>query len=124
MSFTDFAENKILNHIFRSATWTPPSSVYLALYTSSPSDAAAGTEVSGGSYARQAVSFLEATGGLVVNDINVVFANMPGVEIVAAGFMDAAVGGNLIIYNSISPRNVPAGEDLIIAVGDLRVGLD
>lgn len=60
-------ENLILDHVFRSATWSPPANLYLALYTAAPGDAGGGTEVTGGSYARKSLTpgdtLFEATQG-------------------------------------------------------------
>src|SRR4030095_7335610 len=49
---SDYLENLIVDHLFRTRTWTKPTALYLALYTSAPSDSGGGTEVAGGSYAR------------------------------------------------------------------------
>lgn len=61
-SFTDYYENVIADHLFRGTTLsaTAPVSYYVALHTGACSDSVTGTEVSGGSYARQAVT--RATG--------------------------------------------------------------
>ncbi|MDB5802291.1 MAG: hypothetical protein JWL63_3230 [Rhodocyclales bacterium] len=55
-SMTDYLETALINHLFRGTAYTAPSTLYVALHTSSCSDSAAGTEVSGGSYARVAVT--------------------------------------------------------------------
>lgn len=51
-ALADYLENKIVDHIFRGTSYTAPSELYVALFTSACSDSSAGTEVSGGSYAR------------------------------------------------------------------------
>ena len=60
-------ENLVLDHLCRSATWTPPATLYVALYTAAPSDAGGGTEVTGGSYVRKSLTpgdtLFEATQG-------------------------------------------------------------
>ena len=48
MSFTDYLENEVLNHIFGGTPYAAPATLYVGLHTSASSDAAAGTEVSGG----------------------------------------------------------------------------
>lgn len=53
---SNYLENKIIDFMFRGQSFTRPDNVYVALFTSSPGDAATGTEVSGGGYARVAVS--------------------------------------------------------------------
>jgi len=49
---TNYLEDKIINHVFGSTSYTKPTNWYVGLLTATPSDSAAGTEVSGGSYAR------------------------------------------------------------------------
>ena len=46
--FTNYLEDKIINHVFGGAAYSAPSTSYVALYTTSPTDAGGGTEVSGG----------------------------------------------------------------------------
>ena len=55
-AMTDYLENKIIDWLLRGQTFTPPATAYVALYTTAPTDSTAGTEVSGGSYARVAVT--------------------------------------------------------------------
>jgi hypothetical protein len=55
-SFTDYFENKVVDWGFRGQTFTPPASLYVGLDTVACTDAGGGTEVTGGSYARVAVS--------------------------------------------------------------------
>lgn len=55
--FTDYAENKIIDAVLRGQALGAPATLYFALYTSDPTDTGgAGTEVTGGSYARVAVT--------------------------------------------------------------------
>lgn len=57
-SLTDHLENKLVDHLLRGTALSEssPASVYVGLLTAACSDSSAGTEVSGGSYARVAVS--------------------------------------------------------------------
>ena len=57
MEFSDYLENKVVGHVFGGSAYTAPSTLYVALYTSAPSDTGGGTEVSGGAYARQTAAF-------------------------------------------------------------------
>ena len=54
---TNYLEDKIWNHVFGTTTYTRPTNWYVGLLTATPSDSSAGTEVSGGSYARQVCAF-------------------------------------------------------------------
>ena len=55
-SLTDFYENKLADDNFRTTAYTKPVTHYVSLLTAACSDSAAGTEVTGGAYARQAVT--------------------------------------------------------------------
>ena len=68
MAKSNALEDSILNHVYRTSTFTKPTALWIALYTADPTDADAGTEVTGGSYARIAVPPLDANWDLPVND--------------------------------------------------------
>ena len=53
---SNYFQNHTLDWFFRAQTFTPPSTIYIALATTNGTAAACGTEVSGGSYARVAVT--------------------------------------------------------------------
>lgn len=55
-ALTDYLENKLVDHIFRASSYTKPSVLAVALFTSAPGEAGGGTEVTGGSYARVEVN--------------------------------------------------------------------
>ncbi len=55
-SFTDYLENKLVDHLFRGTAYTAPATLYVSLHTAACSDSSVGTEVTGGSYARVAVT--------------------------------------------------------------------
>lgn len=121
---TDYLEQKLLDHVFRSVTYTPPSTVYLAFYTSMPTDSGGGTEVTGGSYARQAVTFAAAVSpdGRISNSASAVFTNLPACTVVGCAYVDASTAGNILMYNDLaSPRTFLAGDNCTVAIGDLNV---
>jgi hypothetical protein len=70
--FTDTFEAACLNAL-HSATTLTGVAVEVALCTTAPTDSAAGTEVTGGSYARQACGFTTATAGTVSNTSDITF---------------------------------------------------
>ena len=55
-ALTDYAENKLVDAVFRGQALGAPATFYVALFTTACSDSAPGTEVSGGSYARVTVT--------------------------------------------------------------------
>lgn len=53
---TNYTRNKLVDLVHRAIAWTPPTTHYIALVTSTPTAATAGTEVTGTGYARQSVA--------------------------------------------------------------------
>lgn len=124
--FTDYLENKILDHVFKNTAYTAPTTIYLALYTTVCSDSARGTEVSGSGYARQAVAFGTASGGTISNTAVEQFTASGGNfgTVVAVGLEDAATAGNQLCYdNDFTDTAVNDGQTLEFAIGDIDVSL-
>src|SRR5687768_16633926 len=97
-SLSDFAENKILDHALGTASWTMPTQLYVSLHTTANTDSAAGTEVSGNAYVRQAVDFSAAASGATSNSATVTFPTATGSwgTITHIGLHDASTAGNYI----------------------------
>lgn len=74
-NMSDYLENKVIDHILRNQAYTPPATVYLALFTADTGLEANNptAEVSGGSYARQAIALSAASGGTTSNSADVTF---------------------------------------------------
>jgi hypothetical protein len=126
-SISDYYENKIIDHMLRGQSFTPPSTIYLALYTEPPSDSGGGTEVSGGGYQRQPISLAPASNGATYNVEDIVFptATSDWGTIVAVGIFDAQTGGNLLMWAMLTtPKTVNAGDTFIIKAGDLDISFD
>lgn len=124
---SDYLENALLDHVFRNTALTSPTTVYLALYTAAPSDSGGGTEVSGGGYARQSVTFGAAASGTISNTADVSFtpsgANYGTVT--NWGIFDASTGGNLLVHGSFSPSIVlNDGDTHTFSSGDIDITLD
>lgn len=124
-SASDYLENKLIDHSLGTTTFSKPTTVYAALYTVAPSDSSAGTEVTGGSYGRQSITFGSASSGSASNDANVDFNGMPTCTVVAVGILDASTSGNLLYWGTLaSSRSVTSGDSVRIATGSLTVSLD
>jgi len=126
-SFSDYMENKVIDHMLRNQAFTPPSTLYVALYTVSPSDSGGGTEVSGGSYARQTVTLSAASGGSTSNSADVTFptATADWGTIVAVGILDSSSGGNLLAWGGLSTsKTVNNGDQFKIPAGNLTISVD
>src|SRR3990167_6609668 len=140
-NFTDYAENKLIDHLFRAATFTKPTTLYIALFTAAPTDAGGGTEVTGGSYARQALNPSDTnwyatqggttgassgTGGATSNALEVSFqqATANWGTIVAAAIFDASTSGNMLFWGNLaSSKIINSGDQFRIAAGDFDVTL-
>lgn len=117
---TDYLEDQLRAHIFRTATFTKPTVLAVAAYTAAPGEAGGGTEVTGGSYARVSVNPLDAnwsaassTDGLTDNVAAITFpaptANWGTIS--HFGIHDATSGGNLLIYGALgTPKTVNNGD--------------
>lgn len=137
MSWTDYLENEILDHVFSAATYTPPVTLYAALFSVAPTDSTGGTELSGGSYTRVAITnnatnFPAASGGSKSNGTAITFptATADWSAAVAMGFFDASSGGNLIAkatganFNGGSSKTVQNGDTAEFAASTVTLTLD
>ncbi len=119
-ALSTYLQNKYIDWILRAQTYTPPSTVYVALATTSSGASACGTEVSGGSYARVAVTasltnwagtqsagstaVSSGSSGQTSNNGSITFpaptANWG--TIVSFCVFDASSGGNLLFYAALT----------------------
>jgi hypothetical protein len=124
MAKSDYLEVNILNHVLRATPYSSPSAVYLAAYTTAPTDAGGGVEVSGGAYTRQTLTFGPVSGNQVSNDADVLFpiATAPWGAIVHFGIFDAPAAGNLLYHTALAaPRTIVAGDQLRVPVDQLVI---
>jgi len=127
MSKSNYLETQFLNHVLRNVAYTSPTTVYLALYTVAPGEAGGGTEVSGGSYARQSVTFSAPAPDSSSNTTDVTFPVATGNwgTVVAFGVFDAASGGNLLYYETLTAsRDIFTSDQLRFPSGQLIVSED
>ena len=125
-NLSDYLENELLDHFLATGAYTAPSSVYVALMTVAEDDTGtAGTEVSGGSYARQSATFDAAANGATQNDANIDFTGMPAATVVGIAIYDASTGGNLLVHGTLTAnKTLDAGDTLRIATGDLDISIN
>jgi len=120
---TNYLEDKIINHVFGSTTYTKPTNWYVGLLTATPSDSAAGTEVSGGSYARMVCAFT-ITGTGTAQAANTSAITFPTATadwgIVGwVGIYDALSGGNLAAYQNLQKSDFSTTTTKTINDGDI-----
>ena len=124
-NLTNYLENKLLDHFLGTTAYTMPNPVYVALFTVAPGDAGGGTEVTGGSYARQTAAFTAASSGATSNSGNIDFTGMPAATTVAIAIFDASTSGNMLVHGTLTTnKQTDAGDTLRIATGDLDISID
>jgi hypothetical protein len=119
-------ENALINATLRNTAYTSPTTVYVGLYTSDPTDANTGTEVSGGSYARTSVTFGAPSNGVTTNSGAVEFpqATASWGTVGWIGILDAATSGNLLYHTALdTSKTIDNGDIFKIAIGSLSVTL-
>lgn len=96
---SDYLENALVNTVLRGQNYTP-TSVYVGLFTTDPTDANTGNEVVGASYQRQLVTFEAPLDGETSNSADVLFAIATEAwgTITHIGLFNAATGGNLLFH--------------------------
>ena len=120
---TNYLEDKIINHVFGSTSYTKPTNWYVGLLTATPSDSAAGTEVSGGSYARMVCAFtITGTGtAQAANTSAITFptATADWGVVGWVGIYDALSGGNLAAYQNLQQSDFSTSTTKTINDGDI-----
>lgn len=119
-ALTNFAENKVIDALMRAQAIGTPATWYVGLFTAAPSDTGGGTEVSGGSYARVAVTAgltqwagtqgagtttaSSGTNGTTSNNAAITFPAPTASwgTVTHVGIFDASTAGNLWVYTALT----------------------
>lgn len=124
--FSNYLENALINATVRNTTFTSPATVYLGLFTSDPTDAGTGTEVSGGSYARQSITFSSPSNGVTSNSAQITFptATADWGTIGWIGIYDSLTSGNLLYHSPLTTSKIISNGDIfIVGSGNLTLTL-
>ena len=119
-----YLDNAILDHVLRNTALSPSALVYAGLFTVAPTPSTAGSEVSGGSYARVATTFGAPALGVSLNSGSVAFptATLNWGTVVAVGIFDAASGGNLLYFGTLTTsKAVDNGDTASFAISALSI---
>ena len=121
MSYSDYLEDKIQDHVHGGASFTQPAAQYMALFSVAPADSGGGTELTGNGYARQSITFGASSGGLSSNTNTVTFTASGGdwSAAIHGAIFDAVTGGNMLEHNAITSVTVTDGSDLVYSAGDI-----
>lgn len=136
MSFTNYLEDAVLNHVFAGVEYDMPT-LYVGLFTKGPSDTGGGTEVGGFGYARQAVT-MSVSGSAPTEASNTTDIEFPAPtgslgKITHAGVFDALTGGNLLAWATLTdpsdtsvelPQTIEAADIFKIEATHLKIRID
>jgi hypothetical protein len=123
---SNYLENALINVTLRGTAFTAPAAIYVALFTTDPTDAGTGTQVSGGSYARTAVTFAAPSNGVSLSNADCTFpqATASWGTVGWIGLYDASTAGNLLYHTPLdASKTIDTGDIFKIASGSLSVTL-
>lgn len=127
-SLSDYLEDKVINWIRGTSMGSPPSTIYLALFTSPTTDAGGGTEVVDGSYVRMAVTLAAPSPpGVTTNSGTVTYpvATADWGLLTHAAVYDASSGGNLLLHGPILvPQTILTDNQLVLNPGAMNLVLN
>ncbi|HUV64199.1 MAG TPA: hypothetical protein VMW24_09885 [Sedimentisphaerales bacterium] len=128
--FSNYWENKILDHIFGKSSYTPPT-IYVALSTADPlDDGSRISEPSGNGYTRVEISASDwsaSAAGAVCNASNITFPTASGSwgTVTHFALFDSATGGNMLACGALEqPKVIGASDTGKFDAGALEIGLD
>jgi hypothetical protein len=123
---SNYLENALINGTLRATTFTAPAAVYVSLHTADPTDAGSGTEVSGGSYVRQAATFGAPSNGASTTTADITYpqATASYGTVTHIGIFDASTSGNLLYHSPLNTsKTIDTGDIFKITSGSLTVTL-
>ena len=130
-SFSDFLELEILDHVFKTGAYTPPTNIYVGLTTTTITDAHTGTTVPGevvdGAYVRKKCNTWDAAAsGATENTQAVTFAQATANWGTITYFFlaDKTTLGNILCWGNLTTsKAVSSGDTLKFATGDIDITL-
>lgn len=139
-AMSDYLENKLVDQLFRGQSAPATTTLYVALYTSAPSDSGGGTEVSGGAYARVAVTSSLAnwagtqsagstvassgTGGQTSNNAAITFPTPTAGwgTVTHFAIYDAASAGNELFWGALTiAKTINQADTVTFPAGSLSI---
>ena len=123
MPISNDLANKLANATVRNVSYTSPATVYVALYSTTPTASTAGTELSGSGYTRETVTFAAPSAGTVASNVAVTFgaATADWLPAVAIAVTDASTSGNIMWFKTIATQVVKNGNSLTLDSGDITI---
>jgi|TARA_R110000764_G_scaffold94127_3_gene177897 hypothetical protein len=130
---SNYLENKVLDHVLTSTSYSAPGTRYLGLFDNDASTTAANLEagiitdeISGNGYVRETVAFAGASNGTSSTNATVTFAAATGTwgTITHIAVMDAATNGNVLFWGAVtSSKLIENGDTFQVSSGNLTISL-
>ncbi len=144
-AFSNYLENKLVDHLLRTTTFSQPSVIAIALCTAAPTDASTGATIvevpNSNNYSRATLNPLNAnwtatqggtsgassgTGGMTANAVDIEFPDPSGAwgTITHFAACDNATwgAGNVLFYGTLASPVMPtSGDTVTIDAGDLTL---
>jgi hypothetical protein len=125
MPFSSYADNKLIDHLLGSGTFTKPSATYVALYVGDPTGAGTEVSTSGTAYSRQSAAFT-ISGNQASNTSTLEWlpATAPWGTITHIAIYDASTSGNMLVTASLTVAKTVGTDDVLrLPATDLAVTL-
>lgn len=134
-AFSQYLQKKILDHLLKTAVYTPETNLYIGLCSTSPTDTTMGTEVTGTNYSR--VNFntwnvaTSASPSIATNNGIISFAT-PGAggwgtatHFIITNSLSGTADINLLAWGVLSvPKTINQNDTVSFASGQLSISLD
>ena len=122
MSISNYAENKVLDHLTGRASWTAPTTVYVKLHTGNPGEDCTGNAAT--ETTRKAATWSAASSGSIATSATLEWTNVSTTETYSHwSAWDNSTGGNALWYGALtSSAAVTAGDTFQIT--SLTLSLD
>lgn len=117
--------NRLLDASFGTAAYTAPTgSMKLALASTTGTNTTAGTEISGGSYARATIAMTAASAGSTPNTSTITFSNMPAVTVTGIDIYDSNGTPRRAWWGALTASKTTAsGDSLSFAASSISASI-
>lgn len=129
-AFSDYLENALFSAVLRGGTYTG-GAVYIALFTSDPTDAAGPGEVSDSGYSRQRAhtatpsdGFTAPANGVGTNAKNIVFPAIIDSQVTVTHWavFDSLTAGNMLYHAALlNPKTLDPTDVISFPIGSLQI---
>ncbi|HGY90389.1 MAG TPA: hypothetical protein ENK43_04355 [Planctomycetes bacterium] len=129
MSFSNYLEDKVLDHVLGEGlrNFTSPATLFISLHSADPGETGA-SELSGNGYARVAANFAASSAGSSSISADVVFGPAVTADWLQAthfGVYDASTAGNFLMGGALTtPQTIVVGATGTFSTGNLTASLD